>query len=135
MACRHNGHLDAVLGVESKGLLVDVDDEHLPCVASRVRMYARARMYCICVRVRMRGRGRGRGRVCVCASVCACVGGAVCVCVCVRVGVGVRVVWVGAVGVVDLAEVAVERVKILTVEALGEGGRVAVEPVPDEPGG
>ena len=33
MACRHSGHLDAVLGVVSKGLLVDVDDEHLPCVA------------------------------------------------------------------------------------------------------
>ena len=87
----------------------------------------------MCVRVRARVRVRGRGRVCVCASVCACVGGGVCVCV--RVGVGVRVVWVGAVGVVDLAEVAVERVEILTVEALGEGGRVAVEPVPDEPGG
>ena len=87
----------------------------------------------MCVRVRARVRVRGRGRVCVCESVCACAGGGVCVCV--RVGVGVRVVWVGAVGVVDLAEVAVERVKILTVEALGEGGRVAVEPVPDEPGG
>ena len=72
---------------------------------------------------------------CVCVHLCVRVWGGACACTCGRVGVGVRVVWVGAVGVVDLAEVAVERVKILTVEALGEGGRVAVEPVPDEPGG
>jgi hypothetical protein len=52
-------------------------------------------------------------------------GGAACACVCGVCGVGV----------VDLAEVAVERVEVLTVEALGEGGRVAVEAVPDEPGG
>ena len=71
---------------------------------------------------------------CVCVHLCVRVWGGACACTCGRVGVGVRVVWVGAVGVVDLAEVAVERVKILTVEALGEGGRVAVEPVPDEPG-
>ena len=32
-----------------------------------------------------------------------------------------------------LAQVAVECVEVLPVEALGEGGRVAVETMPDEP--
>ena len=69
---------------------------------------------------------------------CGCVGaggvgvGAVRVrCECGRAcGVGARgvaVLWS------DLAQVAVECVEVLPVEALGEGGRVAVETMPDEP--
>ena len=58
-------HLNAVLGVESKGLLVDVDDEHLPCVASREDVWCRMCMYRMCVRACARARARARARACV----------------------------------------------------------------------
>ena len=64
-------HLNAVLGVESKGLLVDVDDEHLPCVASREDVWCRMCMYRMCVRAC--ARARARARACVCVRVRACV--------------------------------------------------------------
>ena len=66
---------------------------------------------------------------------CVCAGGVGVVrCGCV-VSVGVRAVWERGVAWLwsDLAQVAVECVEVLPVEALGEGGRVAVETMPDEP--